>query len=219
MKKGLMGRKIGMTQVFTEDGTRIPVTVVEAEPNVVVALRTPEKDGYAAVQLGYGEAKKKHLTRPEIGHLEKAGGELRRHLREVRVDAADLEGLEPGAAVRVDIFEPGMKVDVTAISKGKGFQGVMKRHGMAGMRATHGTHEKRRNPGSIGQRKTPGRTFKNKRLPGHMGHKRVTTQNLVVVEVDAEQNVLLVKGTIPGSRGALVLLRPAVKGSAATKAA
>ncbi len=211
MKKGLLGRKIGMTQIFAEDGKCIPVTVVEAKPNVVVSLRTPERDGYAAVQLGYDEAKEKHISRPELGHTKKAGVPPCRHLREVRVGADDLQGVEVGSLVGVDIFSTGMKVDATAQSKGKGFQGVMKRHGMKGMRATHGTHESRRNPGSIGNCKSPGRTFKNKRLPGHMGNRRVTTQNLEIVEVDSGENVLLVQGTIPGSRGGLVFLRPAIK--------
>ena len=214
MKKGLVGRKVGMTQVFSEDGSRIPVTVVEAEPNLIVSLRTPERDGYSAVQLGYGQAKEKHLTKPELGHFKKNSVEPRRQLREIRVDESDLAGLEIGALVGVDIFENGMLVDATAVTKGKGFQGVMKRFGMAGMRATHGTHESRRNPGSIGNRKTPGRVFKNKRLPGHMGSRRVTTQNLKVIEVDAENNVLLIQGTIPGSRGSAVLIRPAVKSRA-----
>ncbi len=211
MKKGLIGRKVGMTQVFAEDGTRIPVTVIEAAPNIVVSLRTNEKDGYAAVQLGFGEAKEKHLGKPRLGHLKKAGVDMVRHLREIRLSENELEGVEVGARVGVDIFEPGMKVDATATTKGKGFQGVMKRHGMRGMRATHGTHESRRNPGSIGMCATPGRTLKNKRLPGHMGCRRVTTQNLKVVEVDPENNTLLIKGTIPGSRGSLVLIRSAVK--------
>lgn len=211
MKKGLIGRKVGMTQVFTEDGTRVPVTVIEAEPNLVTSVRTAEKNGYCAVQLGFEEVKEKHLTRPNQGHFKKHEVEPRRHLREFRVDQSELEGVEVGARVGVDIFEAGMKVDATANSKGKGFQGVMKRHGMRGMRATHGTHESRRNPGSIGMCADPGRVFKNQRLPGHMGNQRVTTQNLEVVEVDADSNVLLVRGTIPGHRGTLVILRPAIK--------
>ena len=211
MKKGLIGRKIGMTQVFTEDGSRVPVTVIEASPNQVVTVCTADKNGYRAVQLGFEDAKEKHLSKAELGHFKKNGVAPKRHVREFRVEEADLAGIEPGASIGVDIFEAGMLVDATAISKGKGFQGVIKRYGMRGMRATHGTHEARRNPGSIGNRKSPGKTFKNKKLPGQMGNRRVTTQNLKVVEVDAEENLILVKGTVPGAKGSLVLVRPAVK--------
>lgn len=212
MNKGLFGRKVGMTQIFDDAGNRIPVTVVEVEPNLVVGLRTPEKDGYSAVRLGIGAVKEKHLKRPLKGEFEKNGVEPRRTIREIRVSPEELEGVEVGQTVGVEIFEAGVLVDVTGITQGKGFQGVMKRHGMAGMRATHGTHEARRNPGSIGNRKTPGRTFKNKRLPGHMGHRRVTTQNLKVVEVDPDNRLLLVRGPVPGPKGALLCIRRAVKG-------
>ncbi|RMG20335.1 MAG: 50S ribosomal protein L3 [Deltaproteobacteria bacterium] len=212
MNKGILGRKVGMTQIFDEAGNRIPVTVVEAEPNLVVGLRTPEKDGYAAVQLGFGAVKEKHLTRPMKGHFEKAGVEPRRTIREIRLAPEELEGVQVGQEVRVDIFEVGTRVDVTGITLGKGFQGVMKRHGMAGMRATHGTHEARRNPGSIGNRKTPGRTFPNKRLPGHMGHRRVTTQNLTIVGVEPEHHLLLIRGPVPGAKGTILTIRRAVKG-------
>lgn len=212
MKKGLWGRKLGMTQIFEEDGSRTPVTVIQAEPNVIVGLRTLEKDGYTAVQIGVGDLKEKHATKPVAGQFKKAGVPLKRMVREFRLEASELEGLEVGAELGVDMFERGMRVDVAGVSKGKGFQGVLKRHHMAGMRATHGTHEARRNPGSIGNRKTPGRTFPNKRLPGHMGNKKVTTQNLTVAAVDADSKVVLLKGTVPGARGDLVLVRPAVKG-------
>ena len=215
MNKGLWGRKLGMTQIFEADGTRVPVTVISAEPNVIVGLRTLEKDGYAAVRLGVGDLAEKHATKPLAGEFKKAGIPLKRLVRELRVDPSELEALEVGGTVGVDIFEKGMLVDVTGTSKGKGFQGVVKRHHMKGMRATHGTHEARRNPGSIGNRKTPGRTFPNKRLPGHMGHLRVTTQNLTVAQVDAQSGVVLIKGTVPGARGGMVLIRPAVKARSA----
>ncbi|MDF1563522.1 MAG: 50S ribosomal protein L3 [Deltaproteobacteria bacterium] len=215
MKAGILGRKVGMTQIFDATGERVPVTVLEASPNMVTAIRTLEHDGYTAVQLGFEDVKDKHLTRPMKVKFEKAGVAPKRVLREFRVDASVLEGLELGATIDLGIFEAGMLVDVTATSKGKGFQGVMKRHHMAGMRATHGTHEKRRNPGSIGNRKSPGRTFKNTRLPGHMGAKKITTQNLKVVEVDTNKGIILIKGTVPGGRNALVTIRPAIKGQPA----
>ena len=219
MNKGILGRKVGMTQIFETDGTRVPVTVLEVTPNVVVALRTPEKDGYAAVQVGFGARKDKHTTKPQAGHFKKAGVAPVAVLKELRLSAEELEGVTVGDQIDAGIFEKGMRIDVTATTKGKGFQGVLRRHHMKGMRATHGTHEKRRNPGSIGNRKTPGRTFKNKRLPGHMGHLKVTTQNLTVAGVDTGNNLLLVRGTVPGAKGAVVLVRPAVKGQKKATAA
>lgn len=218
MKKGILGRKVGMTQYYEEDGTCVPVTVIHAEPNLVVGLRTPDRDGYSAVQLGYGDAKEKHLTKPDLGRFKKNGVDPKRIVREVRVDAADLEALEIGAKIGVEIFEKGMVVDVTGSSKGKGFQGVIKRHHMSGMRATHGTHHTRRHGGSIGNATTPGRTIKNRRMPGQMGNARVTTQNLEVVDVDAEHGVLVLKGSVPGGKNGLLLIRPAVKGQKAKAA-
>lgn len=218
MKAGLLGRKVGMTQVFDATGERVPVTVLQASPNTVVAIRKPETDGYAGVQLGFEDIKDKHLTRPMKGKFEKAGVPARKILREFRLEAAALEGLEVGATVDVSIFEVGMRVDVTATSKGKGFQGVIKRHHMSGMRRTHGTHHTKRAPGSIGNATTPGRVIKNRRMPGQMGNKRITTQNLKVIEVDAKNGVLLVKGTVPGGRKSLITIRPAVKGQPGPKA-
>lgn len=215
MKAGILGRKVGMTQVFDATGERVPVTVLEASPNTVVAIRQPAKDGYAAVQLGFEERKEKHLTRPMKIAFEKAGVPAARVLREFRVDSSELDGLEVGATVDVGIFAAGMRVDVTSTSKGKGFQGVMKRHHMKGMRMTHGTHHVKRSPGSIGNATSPGRVMKNRRMPGQMGNKRVTTQNLKVVEVDAKNGLILVKGTVPGGRKSLVTIRRAVKGQPA----
>ncbi|RMG10341.1 MAG: 50S ribosomal protein L3 [Deltaproteobacteria bacterium] len=212
MKPGVLGRKVGMTQIFDAAGERIPVTVLKVEPNLITALKRIDRDGYTAVQLGIEPVKEKHLTRPMKAAFEKQGVAPRRFLREFRVSPEEIENYEVGGSIDVSIFEPGMRVDVTATTKGKGFQGVMRRHGMAGMRATHGTHEARRNPGSIGNRKSPGRTFKNKRLPGHMGQRQVTTQNVQVVEVDATEGVLLLKGAVPGSKNAVVRIRPAIKG-------
>jgi len=201
-----------MTQIFTAEGERIPVTVVEVPSNTIVSLRTLERDGYTAVQVGLEEAKEKHTNKAMKGHFEKHGVPAFRILQEFRVSPEIVEAATVGSTVDLDIFEVGMKVDVTSTSKGKGFQGVMKRHHMSGMQATHGTHEKRRNVGSIGNRKTPGRTFKNKRLPGHMGDKRVTIQNIKVAEMDLGERIILLAGTVPGARGALVTIRPAVKG-------
>jgi large subunit ribosomal protein L3 len=212
MSTGVLGRKVGMTQIFDEAGERIPVTVLKVEPNLITALKRIEPDGYTAVQLGIEPVKEKHLTRPMKVAFEKKGVAARRILREFRVSPEEIESYEVGGTIDASIFEPGMRVDVTATTKGKGFQGVIRRHRMAGMRATHGTHEARRNPGSIGNRKSPGRTFKNKRLPGHMGQRRVTTQNVQVVEVDAAAGVLLLKGAVPGSKNAVVSIRPAIKG-------
>jgi large subunit ribosomal protein L3 len=207
--KGILGRKLGMTQVWDAENRVVPVTVIEAGPCRVVQLKTPERDGYAAVQLAFGETKPRRLTKPELGHLKAAGGAPSRHLAELRV--TDLAGFEIGQIVRADLFTAGERVDVTGISKGKGFTGVMQRHNFKGLGASHGTHKKHRAPGSIGACATPARVFKGMKMAGQMGSERVTTLNLEVVEGDAERGLLLVKGAVPGPAGSLVFIRNATK--------
>ncbi len=206
-KLGLIGRKIGMTQVFAKGGELVPVTVIIAGPCTVVQKRTAEKDGYEGVQLGFGEKKAQRMTKAEREHRKKAG-KMVATLRESRGG----KDLEVGGEVKVaDLFQEGDRVDVTGVTKGRGFQGVIKRHGFSGFPATHGTHETFRHGGSIGNRTHPGRVFKNKRMAGQMGAVRVTTQNLAVVAVRPDDNVLLVRGAVPGARNGLVFVRPAVK--------
>jgi large subunit ribosomal protein L3 len=207
--KGILGRKLGMTQVWDAENRVVPVTVIEAGPCRVVQLKTPERDGYAAVQLAFGETKPRRLSKPELGHLKAAGGAPSRHLAELRV--TDLAGFEIGQIVRADLFTAGERVDVTGISKGKGFTGVMQRHNFKGLGASHGTHKKHRAPGSIGACATPARVFKGVKMAGQMGSERVTTLNLEVVEGDAERGLLLVKGAVPGPAGSLVFIRNATK--------
>jgi large subunit ribosomal protein L3 len=207
--KGILGRKLGMTQVWDAENRVVPVTVIEAGPCRVVQLKTPERDGYAAVQLAFGETKARRLTKPELGHLKAAGGPPTRHLAELRV--ADLAGFEIGQIVRADLFVAGERVDVTGITKGKGFSGVMQRHNFKGLGASHGTHKKHRSPGSIGACATPARVFKGVKMAGQLGSERVTTLNLEVVEGDAERGLLLVKGAVPGPAGSLVFIRNATK--------
>jgi len=207
--KGILGRKLGMTQVWDAENRVVPVTVIEAGPCRVVQLKTPERDGYSAVQLSFGETKPRRLNKPELGHLKAAGGPPSRHLAELRV--TDLAGFEIGQLVRADIFVAGDRVDVTGISKGKGFTGVMQRHNFKGLGASHGTHKKHRAPGSIGACATPARVFKGMKMAGQMGSERVTTLNLEVVEGDAERGLLLVKGSVPGPAGSLVFVRNATK--------
>jgi large subunit ribosomal protein L3 len=209
--KGLIGKKIGMTQVFTEDGSLVPVTVIDASSCVVVGKRTMTTDKYSALALGFGEAKEKAFTRPLLGSFKKANAPLRRHVKEFRVSEEEATGTNVGDAIKVDLFTKGQLVDVTGVTKGRGFQGVMKRWSFRGFGQTHGTHEYRRHPGAIGQRKTPGRVYPNKKMPGHYGVDQVTTQNLQVVDVDAEKGLILVKGAIPGHKNGIVYLRPAVK--------
>jgi large subunit ribosomal protein L3 len=209
--KGLIGKKIGMTQVFDEDGNLVPVTVIDASSCTVVGKRTPERDAYSAVTLGFGKAKEKRLTRAQLGSFKKAGVEPRRVLKEFRVTPEEAGSFNVGEAVSVGLFTKGQLVDVTGVTKGRGFQGVMKRWNFRGFGQTHGTHEYRRHPGAIGQRKTPGRVYPNKKMPGHYGVEQVTTQNLTVVDVDAEKNLLLVKGAIPGHNEGIVVVRPAIK--------
>lgn len=209
MIEGLLGKKIGMTQIFNERGEVIPVTVIEAGPCVVTQVRTKERDGYEAVQLGFGEVRPKALTRPEQGHL-KLAGRMVRHLREFAAD--DIAQHNIGDVITAAIFKPGDKVDVTGTSKGKGFAGVVKRHGFAGGPATHGQSDRHRAPGSIGSGTTPGRVWKGTRMAGRMGGERVTVQRLEIVEVDPERHLLLVKGSVPGARNGLLMIRRTVKG-------
>ena len=208
--KGIIGKKIGMTQIFDEKGNVIPVTVIEAAGNIVAQVKITETDGYNAIQLGYGEVKANRINKPEAGHFAKAKIENRKHLREFRTD--DVANYKVGDEVKVDIFAAGEKVDVQGTSKGKGFQGVIKRHGQSRGPMTHGSMYHRR-PGSMGQRSTPGRVFKGKKLPGHMGRVTVTIQNLDVVRVDTDKNVILVKGSVPGAKGTILKVKSAVKAS------
>ena len=208
MKKGLIGKKIGMTQIFDEKGNVIPVTVVEAGPCVVAQVKTEDNDGYNAIQLGFGDIKDKHINKPEKGHFAKAKLTAKKHLREFKLDS--IEGIKVGDEIKADVFEAGEKVDVQGTSKGKGFQGVIKRHGQHRGPMGHGSMYHRR-PGSMGATSTPGRVFKGKKLPGHMGSVTVTVQNLGVVRVDMDKNVLLIKGSVPGAKGAILKIKSAVK--------
>jgi large subunit ribosomal protein L3 len=200
-----------MTRVFTEDGTTVPVTVIEVEPNRITQIKTAEHDGYSAVQVTTGRRKINRVNKPEAGHFAKAGTAAGRGLWEFRLAPDQAAEVAAGGQLTVSQFEVGQKVDVTGLSKGRGFQGVVRRWHFAGGDATHGNSLSHRTPGSIGQRQTPGRVFKNMKMAGHMGDRRATTQNLVVVRVDAERNLLLVKGSVPGAEGGDVLVRPAVK--------
>lgn len=211
MAIGLIGRKRGMTRVFTEDGVSVPVSVIEVEPNRVTQIKTLEADGYAALQVAAGTRKANRVSKPMAGHFAKAGVEAARKLCEFRLTAGEGEGIEVGSELKVDIFEAGQMIDVTGTSIGKGFAGVIKRHNFRTQDATHGNSLSHRAPGSIGQNQTPGRVFKGKKMAGHMGNKRRTAQTLEVVRVDAERNLLLVKGAIPGSKGGDVIIKPAVK--------
>ena len=209
--KGLLGTKLGMTQVWDENNQLIPVTVVQADSNVITQLRTTEKDGYPAVQIGFGQIDPRKVTKPLAGHFEKAGVTPRRHVVELRTSDADT--YELGQALSVELFEAGQKVDVIGTTKGKGFAGVMKRHGFHGVGASHGAHKNHRKPGSIGGASTPSRVFRGMKMAGRMGAVRQTTLNLTVHGVDAEKSLLLIKGAVPGARGQVVLVRTAVKGA------
>lgn len=211
MTIGVVGRKVGMTRIFTEDGASLPVTVIEVEPNRVTQLRTEEADGYRAVQVTVGARKANRVTKAMAGHFAKAGVEAGRGVWEFRLNDGEGEELAPASEIKVDIFEEGQKVDVTGRSIGKGFQGGVKRHNFRTQDATHGNSLSHRAPGSIGQCQTPGRVFKGKKMAGHMGDERTTTQNLEIVRVDAERNLLLVKGAVPGAKGGNVIVSPAVK--------
>ncbi|MBK5237832.1 MAG: 50S ribosomal protein L3 [Actinomycetales bacterium] len=210
--KGLLGKKLGMTQVWDENNKLVPVTVIEITPNVVTQLRTPEKDGYSAIQIAGGAIDPRKVNKPATGHFDKAGVTPRRHVTEVRT--SDAASYELGQELTVEsAFEAGQKVDVMGTSKGKGFAGVMKRHNFKGVSASHGSHRNHRKPGSIGASSTPSRVFKGMRMAGRMGGERVTVLNLRVHAVDAEKGLLLVKGAVPGARGRLVFVRNAVKGA------
>jgi large subunit ribosomal protein L3 len=210
-RKGVLGEKLGMTQVFDDEGRMVPVTVVQAGPCVVTRVRTPDSDGYSAVQLGYGQIDPRKVNKPLTGHYEKAGVTPRRHLVELRTD--DASEYELGQEITVEVFEAGQRIDVTGRSKGKGTAGVMKRHGFKGLGASHGTQRKHRSPGSIGGCATPGRVFKGLRMAGRHGNARITVQNLTVHAIDTEKNLLLIKGAVPGPNGGLVLVRTAAKGA------
>ena len=213
--KGILGAKLGMTQVFDENNRVVPVTVVKAGPCVVTGIRTEETDGYYAVQIAFGAIDPRKVTKPVAGQFDKAGATPRRHVAEIRLaNAEQAAGFEIGQEINADVFSDGAFVDVTGTSKGKGFAGTMKRHGFAGQGASHGTQAVHRKPGSIGGAATPGRVFKGKKMAGRMGNERVTTMNLKVHKVDAEAGVLLIKGAIPGRNGGLVMVRSAVKGGA-----
>ena len=209
--KGLLGTKLGMTQVWDANNKLIPVTVVEITPNVVTQLRSVEVDGYLAVQIAYGQIDPRKANKPATGHFDKAGVTPRRHLTEVRT--ADAAEYTLGQEIAVDIFEAGQKVDVVGTSKGKGFAGVMKRHNFKGVSSSHGSHRNHRKPGSIGASSTPSRVFKGMRMAGRMGGDRVTAMNLIVHSVDLEKNLILVKGAVPGAKGRIVFVRNAVKGA------
>jgi large subunit ribosomal protein L3 len=209
--KGLLGEKLGMTQAWDENNRIVPVTVVKAGPCVVTQIRTPETDGYDAVQMAYGATKPRKVTKPLQGHFDKAGVTPRRHVVELRT--ADASEYTLGEELTVELFTPGDVVDVVGTSKGKGFAGVMKRHGFAGLRASHGVQKKHRSPGSIGGCATPSRVFRGSRMAGRMGGDRVTAQNLTIHSVDPENGVLLIKGAVPGSNGGLVLVKTAAKGA------
>ena len=211
MTIGVVGRKAGMTRIFTDEGASVPVTVVEVEPNRVCQLKSLETDGYTAVQITVGERKANRVSKADAGHFAKAGVAAGRLRTEFRLNDAEGEGLELGSEIKVDIFEDGQKVDVSGTSIGKGFAGVIKRHNFAMRDATHGNSISHRAPGSIGQNQTPGRVFKGKKMAGHMGSRKVTTQNLEIVRVDVERNLLLIKGAVPGHKGGDVVITPAVK--------
>lgn len=204
--KAILGKKVGMTQIFTEEGVVIPVTVVEAGPCVVVQKKTPETDGYSAVQVGFGEIREKLVNKPKMGHYKKSGVPAKRYLREFKTD----EALEVGAEIKADVFEAGDIVDVTGTSKGRGFKGVIQRWGQHRGPMTHGSRYHRR-PGSMGACSYPGKVFKSKRLPGHTGSETKTVQNLRIEMVDAERNMLLIKGAVPGAKGQLITIKKSVK--------
>ena len=208
MKKGIIGKKLGMTQIFDEKGNVIPVTLIEAGPCVVAQKKTVENDGYAAIQLAYEDAKKKHLTKAEQGHFEKAGVTPKKHLKEFRLE--DCSAYEAGSVVTVETFAQGDKVDITGITKGRGYTGCVKRWGHHILRMTHGTGPIHRQPGSMGVI-DPARIFKNKKMPGQYGNEQVTILNLAVVKIDAEKNLIAVKGAVPGAKGGIVFVRDSVK--------
>ena len=207
--KGILGTKLGMTQIFTDDSRAVPVTVIQAGPCVVTQVKTKERDGYEAIQLAYAELGRGRATKPLAGHFKAADAKPSRYLVELRTDGSS--SFELGQQITVDIFQPGDQADVVGVSKGKGFAGTMKRHGFSGLGASHGTERKHRSPGAIGACATPSRVFKGTRMAGQMGNERVTVLNLEVIETDPERNVLLLKGAVPGPTGGLVMVRSSVK--------
>ena len=206
--KGIIGKKVGMTQIFDEQGNAIPVTVIQAGPCYVTQVRTADRDGYVGIQLGFGESKPQRLTKGQLGHLQRNNLPALRYLREFRVKDGELDVAE-GQQITADVFAKGERVDVIGTSKGRGFAGGIKRHHFRRQPKTHGASDRTRAPGSVGQNTDPGRTFKGKRMAGHMGSERVTTENLEVVVVDAEKNLLAVRGSVPGQNGGIVLIKPA----------
>jgi large subunit ribosomal protein L3 len=213
MSLGLVGRKVGMTRLFTEDGATVPVTVLDVSNNRVTQIKTPETDGYTAVQVAFGKRRASRVSKPEAGHLAKAGVEAGHILKEFVVSAEELASLKAGDQIAVSIFSVGQKVDVTGTTQGKGFAGGIKRHNFSSQRASHGNSISHNAPGSIGMAQDPGRVFPGKRMAGHLGAVKSTTLNLEVVRVDVERQLLLIKGAVPGSKGSDVIVRPAVKGA------
>jgi len=213
--KGILGTKLGMTEIFTEDSRAVPVTVIQAGPCFVTQIRTTERDGYEAVQLAFAEARRGKTSKPLQGHFEAAGVEPQRHLVELRTETSTT--FQPGQEIKADIFQPGEHADVVGVSRGKGFTGTMARHGFSGLSASHGTERKHRSPGSIGACATPSRVFKGMRMAGQSGNQRVTVLNLEVIEADPERNLLLLKGAVPGPMGGLVMVRSSVKTGEKTK--
>jgi len=213
--KGILGTKLGMTEIFTEDSRAVPVTVIQAGPCFVTQIRTTERDGYEAVQLAFSEARRGKTSKPLQGHFEAAGVPPQRHLVELRTETGTT--FQPGQEIKADIFQPGEHADVVGVSRGKGFTGTMARHGFSGLSASHGTERKHRSPGSIGACATPSRVFKGMRMAGQSGNQRVTVLNLEVIEADPERNLLLLKGAVPGPMGGLVMIRSSVKTGEKTK--
>ncbi len=211
MAIGVVGRKCGMTRIFTDEGAAIPVTVIEVEPNRIAQIKSVENDGYRALQVTTGTRRASRITKPLAGHFAKAGIEAGRGLWEFRLEEGEGEDLQVGGEIKVDLFENGQKVDVAGVTIGKGYAGTVKRHNFATQDATHGNSLSHRAPGSIGQNQTPGRVFKGKKMSGHMGNVKCSVQNLEVVRVDADRNLIMVKGAVPGSAGGDVIVRPAVK--------
>jgi large subunit ribosomal protein L3 len=212
MTIGLVGRKVGMTRIFTDDGDTLPVTVLDVSDNRITQIKTPDSDGYAAVQVAFGRRRPSRVVKPLAGHLAKAAVEAGRTLREFRAKPEELTALKVGGKLGVELFKVGQKVDISGVSIGKGFAGVIKRHNFSSNRASHGNSVSHNRPGSTGQNQDPGRVFPGKRMAGHLGSVRRTVQNLVVVRVDAERQLLIVKGAVPGSRGRDVIVRPTAKG-------
>lgn len=208
--KGILGEKLGMTQVFDDSARVVPVTVIKAGPCRITQVKTAEKDGYSAIQIAYGAVSERKLTKPELGHLKKVEAPPMKNLVELRL--SDVSGFEVGQEIKADIFAKGEKADVVGVSKGKGFAGVIKRHGFHGLDASHGTDRKHRSPGAVGACATPSRIFKGMKMPGRMGNERVTVLNLEVVDSDPDQNLILIRGAIPGPRGGLVMVRSSVRG-------